>query len=143
MAELGKIRAEIARLKAQEARQNKLGSAKSELRELKYGKYFKPGRKVASWVGKGAKKAYKSAKNYKAPAGNESMGGFDMGGFGSGDILGGGDGPLAGIGNGFGGVQMGNPFGEPTRRSSPRKRKRVARRRPRRRVRYTWVRRRI
>ena len=74
MSELRKINAEIRRLKIQQARAAKLSRAKGQVRELKYGKYLKPGRRAV--------KAVKRYVTTKPSVG----GGFDMGlsgGFGS------------------------------------------------------------
>lgn len=92
---------QLTRLKTQEARDNKLARTKAEIREVKYGRYFKPGRKVVAYMKKKARKM----------GGNDMFGG-DLG-LGGGNILGGGgSGPLSDIGSGFGGISMGNPFGE-------------------------------
>jgi hypothetical protein len=134
MSEYTRLKAKIARLKAQEMRASRIGRAKSQIRELKYGRYFKPGRRAVGWI---KKKVSEGTGNF---GGNDMFSGLDMGNpFG-----GGGAGPLADIGDGFGGISMGNPFGEQTRRASPHRRRRVVHhRRPthRRRPQYIIVRR--
>lgn len=137
MSELTRLKSEIARLKAQELRASNVSRAKSQVRELKYGKYFKPGRRAVGWV---KKKVSSGTGQY---GGNDMFSGLDMGNpldnMGSPFGSGGGSGPLSDIG----GISMVNPFGEPTRRISHHKRRVVHHRRPvhRRRPQYIIVRR--
>lgn len=108
MGELTRLKQEIARLKAQELRANKLSRAKSQIKELKYGKYLKPGRRVAGWVKK---------QIPKGDGDSDMFSGLNIGSpFGDS-----GEGPLANLGNPFGGISLGNPFGEPERRTHRKK----------------------
>jgi hypothetical protein len=105
------LQREISRLKSKQEKSNKIGTAKAQLRELKYGKYFKPGRKIVATIGKSGRKAGGWMK--KQASSIESSGG------GFGDPIGGLEfgNPLENIGNPFSGISMGNPFGEPERRT--------------------------
>lgn len=102
MSELARLKQEIARLKAQELRASKLSRAKSQVRELKYGKYLRPGRRAVGWVKKQVSKSGSSGDS-------NMFGGLDIGDpFGNSS----GGGPLADLGSPMGGISLGNPFGE-------------------------------
>ena len=139
MSEYTQIQREIARRKIAQTKANKLATARSELRELKYGKYLAPGRKIGDWGAKQFKKARKK-EYFNTNTGNDLVGNVDFG-------MGGGSSssPLADLGDPFGSVSLGNPFGESAprtvhhRRKSKPKVRIVYRSRPRRRrYYYRW-----
>jgi len=102
MGEYERSQKEINRLRIRQTKSRKLSEARGTLREMKYGKYFKPGRKIVGWTKKQVS---------------------DSGGFGGMNI----SNPLEDIGDGFGGISMGNPFGESERtyRKHRKKHKRI------------------